>query len=280
MSKQTPTHYIADPVVVAREWFKAGRKIALATVKETWGSAPRPEGSHLVIDHDGNFEGSVSGGCVEVDVISAALDIITEGKPRTLDFGVSDEVAWQAGLSCGGRIRVAIEKITSLDQLAQVGSVDKPTPRLIIIGAVHITKALCAMGPVAGLDVHIIDPRPAFATQARFAGVNIYPCWPDEVLPEIRLDRYTALAALSHDPKIDDAPLIDALNSDCFYTGALGSRKTHAKRLERLREAGVAEELLLRIHAPIGLDIGAVGPQEIAVSILAEVINTWRRPGS
>ncbi len=278
MNNKVPTHLITDPVVVARAWLKAGRKIALATVMETWGSAPRPVGSHLVIDADGNFEGSVSGGCVEVDVISAAVDIIAHGKPRTLDFGVSDDVAWQAGLSCGGRIRVVVEKITSTDQLEQVGSVDVPAPRLIVIGAVHITKALSAMASIAGFDIRIIDPRPAFATAERFAGLNIYSCWPDEALPEIKLDRFTALAALSHDPKIDDLPLIAALNSDCFYVGALGSRKTHEKRLARLRDAGVAEELLPRIHAPIGLDIGADGPEEIAVAILAEVINSFRKP--
>ncbi len=276
MSKQIPPQYIAPPLAVARKWHNTGRKVAVATVVETWGSAPRPVGSHLVIDSDGNFEGSVSGGCVEVDVISAALEIIADGKSRTLDFGVSDEVAWKAGLSCGGSIRIQIEKITSAGQLDRIKTVEVPAPRLIIIGAVHITKALCVLAPVAGLEVSIIDPRPAFATEARFARVSLYTCWPDEVLADIKLDRFCAVAALSHDPKIDDFPLIEALKAKCFYVGALGSRKTHARRLERLREAGVAEELLSRIHAPIGLDIGAVGPQEIAVAIVAEVISIWR----
>jgi xanthine dehydrogenase accessory factor len=280
MKNQSPAQYIASPLAVAREWHLAGRKVALATVMETWGSAPRPVGSHLVIDGEGNFEGSVSGGCVEVDVISAALDIITDGKSRTLDFGVSDEVAWQAGLSCGGSIRILVEKITSADQLERVDKGELPVPRLIIIGAVHITKALSVLAPVAGLDVSIIDPRPAFATEARFAGVSVHACWPDEALADIKLDRFCAVAALSHDPKIDDFPLIEALKAECFYVGALGSRKTHARRLGRLREAGMTETLLSRIHAPIGLDIGAVGPEEIAVAIVAEVISVWRGPRS
>jgi xanthine dehydrogenase accessory factor len=280
MKNQSPAQYIASPLAAAREWHLAGRKVALATVMETWGSAPRPVGSHLVIDGEGNFEGSVSGGCVEVDVISAALDIITDGKSRTLDFGVSDEVAWQAGLSCGGSIRILVEKITSADQLERVDKGELPVPRLIIIGAVHITKALSVLAPVAGLDVSIIDPRPAFATEARFAGVSVHACWPDEALADIKLDRFCAVAALSHDPKIDDFPLIEALKAECFYVGALGSRKTHARRLGRLREAGMTETLLSRIHAPIGLDIGAVGPEEIAVAIVAEVISVWRGPRS
>ncbi len=276
MSNQIPAHSILSSLAVAQKWYSGGRKLALATVMETWGSAPRPVGSHLVIDGEGNFEGSVSGGCVEVDVISAALEVITDGKSRTLDFGVSDEVAWQAGLSCGGRIRVQIEKITSAGQLDRIKTVEVASPRLIVIGAVHITKALCVMAPAAGLELSIIDPRPAFATEARFAGVSVHANWPDEVLADIKLDRFCAVAVLSHDPKIDDFPLIEALRAECFYVGALGSRKTHARRLERLREGGVAEELLTRIHAPIGLDIGAVGPHEIAVAIVAEVIAVWR----
>ena len=278
MDEQIATSRLANIPGIAREWHKAGRQVVLASVLETWGSAPRPVGSHLVIDHEGNFEGSVSGGCVEADVISAALEVIADGKERTLDFGVSDDTAWKAGLSCGGRIRIHLKKITSAKQLERTENVETPAARLIVIGAVHITQALAPMAAIAGLDMTIIDPRSAFAAPARFAGVKIHTCWPDEVLAGIKLDRFSAVAALSHNPKIDDIPIIEALNAGCFYVGALGSRKTHAKRLERLRKAGVAEDLLARIHAPIGLDIGAVGPEEIAVAILAQVINTRRRP--
>lgn len=152
-----------------------------------------------------------------------------------------------------------------------------PPPRLVVIGAVHISQALAPMAKTAGFDVVIIDPRTAFATPERFADVTLYADWPQDVLSNHPLDAYTALAALTHDPKIDDYPLQAALAAQCFYIGALGSRKTHATRLERLRQAGVDGDLLGRIHAPIGLDIGAQSPAEIAVAILAEVIAALRR---
>ncbi|WP_350334790.1 XdhC family protein [Coralliovum pocilloporae] len=151
-------------------------------------------------------------------------------------------------------------------------AVHVPAPRLVLIGAVHISQALAPMARIAGLDVTIIDPRTAFATEDRFEGFPLYADWPDEVLPGLGLDPYTALAAVTHDPKIDDMPLMAALEANCFYVGALGSRKTHGKRQIRMEEAGVSEDAFSRIHAPIGLDIGASNPSEIAVSVLAEVI--------
>lgn len=151
-----------------------------------------------------------------------------------------------------------------------------PAPRLIIIGAVHISQALADMAKIAGLEVTIIDPRSAFATKDRFENHNLYADWPDDILPKVGLDAYTALAAITHDPKIDDFPLIQALENKCFYVGALGSRKTHARRFERLSEAGVSDEAFARINAPIGLNIGAASPQEIAVAILAQVILALR----
>ncbi len=153
-----------------------------------------------------------------------------------------------------------------------------PLPRLFIIGAVHIAKALAPMASAAGLDVTVIDPREAFATPQRFAGVRLLNNWPEEILPDIGLDEHTALAALSHDPKIDDIPLASALRHGCFYVGALGSRKTHERRLKRLKENGLFDNCLSRIHAPIGLNIGAVSPEEIAVAILAEIILALRGP--
>ncbi|MES0810215.1 XdhC family protein [Roseibium sp. SCPC15] len=156
-------------------------------------------------------------------------------------------------------------------------TVSVPSPRLVIIGAVHISQALVPIARIAGLDVSVIDPRTAFATEDRFPGSSLKAEWPEDVLKEAPLDAYTAVAAVTHDPKIDDFPLIEALKTGCFYVGALGSRKTHGKRLERFREAGVAPELFDRIDAPIGLDIGAASPEEIAVSVLGSIIKALRK---
>jgi xanthine dehydrogenase accessory factor len=152
-----------------------------------------------------------------------------------------------------------------------------PAVRLVVVGAVHVAQALAAMAGVADLDVTVVDPRTAFATPDRFPGTPVVPEWPDAALPRLGLDRFTAVAALTHDPKIDDPALALALRSECFYVGALGSRKTHAGRCERLAAGGFAPDDLARIHAPIGLDIGAVSPAEIAVSILGEIVLTQRR---
>ncbi|MGY2051867.1 XdhC family protein [Methylobacterium sp. JK268] len=157
-------------------------------------------------------------------------------------------------------------------------TVQVPPPRLVIIGAVHISQALAPMAALTDLDVTVIDPRTAFATPERFPDVPLLALWPDEALARLpALDAYTAVAALTHDPKIDDPALIAALAAGCFYVGALGSRKTHARRVERLTEAGLSEAQIARLRAPIGLDIGAVSPAEIAVAVLAQVIAALRR---
>jgi xanthine dehydrogenase accessory factor len=156
-------------------------------------------------------------------------------------------------------------------------TVQAPPVRLIVIGAVHISQALAPIAKGLDLDVTIIDPRTAFATPDRFPVVPVRAEWPDAVLPEIGIDRYTAVVALTHDPKIDDPALTGALRSECFYIGALGSRKTHERRIQRLTASGFTEADLARIHAPVGLDIGAVSPAEIAVSILAEIVATLRK---
>lgn len=155
-------------------------------------------------------------------------------------------------------------------------NVHVPPVKLVIIGAVHISQALAEMARLVGLDGVIVDPRTAFATAERFPNTRVIAEWPDVALPPLGLDRYTAFVALTHDPKIDDPAILHALEKGCFYLGALGSRKTHARRLERLGAAGVSEADRARIHAPIGLDIGAVSPAEIAVSILGEIIATMR----
>ena len=151
-----------------------------------------------------------------------------------------------------------------------------PAPQLIITGAVHISQALAPIGKLVGYDVTIVDPRTAFASPERFPDVKVIAEWPDKALPPLNVDHYTAFVALTHDPKIDDPALLHALARDCFYIGALGSRKTHARRLDRLKEQGVNEAALARIHAPIGLDIGAVSPAEIAVAIMAQITERLR----
>lgn len=156
-------------------------------------------------------------------------------------------------------------------------NVHLPPPRIVVIGAVHISQALARLAPVAGYDLTIIDPRTAFATEERFEGVELIADWPEDVLKDRPLDAYTALAAVTHDPKIDDFPLSEALRVGCFYVGALGSRKTHAKRVERLKEMGRTDNEIGRIAAPIGLDIGAASPAEIALATLAQIVQAFRR---
>jgi len=158
-------------------------------------------------------------------------------------------------------------------------TVSVPPPRIVVIGAVHISQALAPMAGLAGFDMTIIDPRTAFATPERFPDVPLVAEWPDVAIPKVGLDRFTALAALTHDPKIDDGALVAALAAGCFYVGALGSRKTHGRRLDRLRQAGVGEAALATIRAPIGLPIGARSPAEIAIAILAEIIGALRSRG-
>jgi xanthine dehydrogenase accessory factor len=157
-------------------------------------------------------------------------------------------------------------------------TVHVPPPNLVITGAVHISQALAPMALQLGYDVTVIDPRTAFATPERFGGINLIADWPDKVLPSLSVDAHTAFVALTHDPKIDDPGLLHALSKDCFYIGALGSRKTHAARVERLIAKGVSEAATRRIHAPVGLDIGAATPAEIAIAILAEITARLRLP--
>ena len=156
-------------------------------------------------------------------------------------------------------------------------TVHVPPVRLVVIGAVHISQALAPMAKLAGFDMVIVDPRTAFATPERFPDVPVLAEWPDVALPPMKIDRYTGVCCFTHDPKIDDPALEQALRAECFYVGALGSRKTHSKRVERLQAKGFAEGEIARIHAPIGLDIGAVTPTEIAVSVLGEIILSLRK---
>ena len=169
------------------------------------------------------------------------------------------------------RVRMAKSGMEETPQGRVFLTVYVPSPQLVITGAVHISQTLAPVGQLLGYDVTIVDPRTAFASIERFPDVKVIAEWPDVALPPLNVDHYTAFVALTHDPKIDDPALKHALSRDCFYIGALGSRKTHAKRVQRLKEAGLSEIDIARIHAPIGLDIGAVSPAEIAISIMAEI---------
>lgn len=315
-------------------WLRAGRKVALATVIETWGSAPRPVGAQLAITDEAEMAGSVSGGCVEGAVVAEALEAVEDGTPRVLDFGVSDDEAFAVGLACGGRIRVMVEPVATgrgipedmLDALvaaraarravAYVVNTDSwerrlaeapgdplwpaiearfhsdksgfedawfvgihnPPLRMVVVGAVHIAQPLLQMARLTGYDPVLVDPRDAFASDSRFPGETILRDWPDAALEAAGLDARTAVVTLTHDPKLDDPAIRIALRSDVFYLGCLGSTRTHAKRVARLTEDGFTEAEIARIHAPVGVDIGAKSPAEIAVSILAQITERLRRP--
>jgi xanthine dehydrogenase accessory factor len=312
---------------LALEWHRAGKGAVVATVVETWGSAPRAVGAQMVVSGEGEMEGSVSGGCVEGAVVVEAMELVGSGAAKLLEFGVSDDEAFAVGLACGGRIRVLVEPVggalpvevleelvaarTARRPVAYVADLEgkarrldgqeawserfrmdrsgveedgrtfvhvhNPPLRMVIVGAVHIAQALVPMARIAGYDVTVIDPRPAFGATARFPGVEIVEEWPDEALGELDLDPRTAVVTLTHDPKLDDPAIRAALGSDVFYLGCLGSTRTHAKRVARLEEAGFSADDIARIHAPVGLDIGARGPSEIAVSVLAEVTQRLRK---
>ena len=176
-----------------------------------------------------------------------------------------------------GALRMGKSRSVEVDGRGYFLTVQVPPVRILCIGAVHISQALAPMARLADFDLTIVDPRTAFATPERFPDVHLIAQWPQDVLPELRIDRYTGVCLLTHDPKIDDPALIAALRADCFYIGALGSRKTHAKRVERMMAEGFTQEDLSRIHAPIGLDIGSVSPAEIAVSVLGEIIAALRK---
>ncbi|MFQ5565942.1 MAG: XdhC family protein [Paracoccaceae bacterium] len=317
----------------ARDWARAGKGAALATVVETWGSAPRPVGSQLAISGASEITGSVSGGCVEGAVVAEALEALEDGRCRMLEFGVSDDEAFAVGLACGGRIRVMVEPVGKgegieprlLDELAAARAgrravavitdtanwtrgiggyeadparfdadrsgfdevdpvrfiaIHNPPLRLAVVGAVHIAQPLVVMAGAAGYDVTLIDPREAFASEGRFPGGRLVHDWPDAALAAHGLDARTAVVVLTHDPKLDDPALDAALKSSVFYIGALGSTRTHAKRVARLTEAGFGEAQIARIDAPIGLDIGSRSPAEIAVAILAQMTERLRRPAT
>jgi len=315
----------------ALRWVRDGKGAALATVVQTWGSAPRGVGSQLAISSETELAGSVSGGCVEGAVVEEALEALEDGTPRILEYGVTDEDAFAVGLACGGTIRILVEPIgvgdgMSVEMLAELTAyraarqavayrvnvtdwsrdlvlasaapelaerfrddtsgfeldifinIHNPPLRMMIVGAVHIAQPLVQMARLTGYDPVVIDPRAAFGSESRFPEERLRHDWPDAALLAEGLDARVAVVTLSHDPKIDDPAIATALRSDVFYLGCLGSSRTHAKRVVRMQAAGFTPAEIARIHAPIGADIGAKSPAEIAVSIMAEITERLRRP--
>ncbi len=336
-----------DVMMDIDRWLSAGeQEIALATVIETWGSAPRKVGAKMAFTAGGAISGSVSGGCVEGAVIEAGQEVLAGGGPKLLRFGVADETAWSVGLACGGTIEVLVESLdrdiyafvrdaaasgqtvtvlTALPESAAdpnarlalaangemtgnlpaswlaeatdlmtsvnwstratlAGGLDvfvdriAPAPSLVMVGGAHIAVALARLAYILGYTTIVVDPRRAFGNAERFPDVDqLVQAWPTKAFESLPPSSETAVVTLSHDPKIDDPALIAALRSQAFYVGALGSRRTHAKRRERLAERGVDDAELDRIHSPVGLDIGADNPEEIALAIMAEVVEAYRR---
>ncbi|MDT8759040.1 XdhC family protein [Sphingomonas psychrotolerans] len=293
-------------LAAARAWH--GAPMALATVVSTWGSAPRPRGSHMLVHADGRFEGSVSGGCVETDILATAADVIAGAPAVVKRYGVADAAAWEVGLPCGGEIAVLVQPVSnegfdpqlfeaiasarangaSFDVATDLTSgrsapgsegdfVNRydPARRLLIVGAVQIAQSLAGLARELGIATHVIDPRGRFLTEERFPGVTLDDRWPDEAVIALKPDPATAVVTLSHDTKIDDAALIAALAYPTGYVAALGSRRSHAARLERLAAAGVAAADLARIEGPAGIDIGGIGPAEIALSIAAAMVRSF-----
>lgn len=330
-----------EEIAIIEKWLKNGDKLALARVIQTWGSSPRPVGSMMWINQNGNIAGSVSGGCVETSVVKASKEVIEKNQSAVLSFGVSDEDAWSVGLSCGGKLSVILQPVESAntpvwdelidsiktnrstilvsslsegnnmitlirDDGSQVGEVISEEvlieakraynervhrtvavqdteyfiqifpkkPQLIIIGAAHITVDLVSLAKQFGFETIVIDPRGFFTKNMVFRDEpdQMFELYPSEVLSEFSLDAYTFCAILSHDPKIDDNALEILLKSDVAYIGALGSRKTHDKRIARLTEKGMTQEMIDRINAPIGVDINARTANEIALAIISQII--------
>ena len=322
-------------------WRAEGRPIALATVVETWGSAPRPAGGKMALTADGRIAGSVSGGCVENAVVEAGKKTLSNGAPQLLHYGVSDDAAWSVGLACGGSLDIFVErldpaffepvegalrrekpvavatvirgpegetgrKLALFDDGSVRGSIDEaalaearaalsagatrrvrtearelfvdvllPAPRLVIVGGVHIAVALVSLANTLGYRTILVDPREAFGNPKRFPHAHeIVNDWPDRALERLAPDALTAIAVLTHDPKLDDPALLAALPGRAFYVGALGSKRTQEKRRERLREAGLADAALARLHGPIGLPLGGRSPEEIALAIMAQIVET------
>jgi xanthine dehydrogenase accessory factor len=293
------------------EWLDAGRSVLLVTVVKTWGSSPRPEGAMLAVRDDGLVEGSVSGGCIEDDIVlRIRRDGLTSTRCEAVTYGVSADEARRFGLPCGGTIQLVLEPLTEssgiADLLAAIGTgklvarkldlatgraslapalasaglafdgdvlttIHGPRYRMLVIGASQLSKYLAQIA--IGLDYHvtICDPRDEYTETWDVPGVTLVRTMPDDTVQAMQLDERCAVVALTHDPKLDDLALLEALKSPAFYVGALGSRANNLKRRDRLSQFDLTDEQIARLHGPIGLYIGSRTPPEIAVSIAAEI---------
>lgn len=298
-------------------WKRAGHAVTLVTVVETWGSAPRPPGALLAVRDDGVVSGSVSGGCVEDDLIARtkaalAAGVAPDSRPSLIVYGVSKDEAARFGLPCGGTLRLVQEPLHETSWIEELlartaahrlvarrlelssgavllsdavrgqgmsfdgqvlTTVFGPKWRLLLIGAGQLSQAVAHMAGLLDFEVLVCDPREEYATTLHMTGVQRALGMPDDVVREMLPDAHTAIVALSHDPKLDDMALLEALKSAAFYVGALGSRRNQATRKQRLAEHfDLSESELARLHGPVGLAIGAKTPAEIAVSIMAQIV--------
>ncbi|MBV7536958.1 XdhC family protein [Duganella sp. sic0402] len=292
-------------------WIASGRRCELITVIKTWGSSPRPIGATLAICEDGTVVGSVSGGCIEDDLIARVRDEgIQRDTPEIVSYGITADEAHRFGLPCGGTIELSIEPLSQRSRIAELlqrlerhelvqrrldlrsGEVELskaaagaqmqvseqamvtvhgPRWRLLIIGAGQLSRFLSQIALAMDYSVTVCDPREEYRAGWHVDGVQLVHEMPDDVVLAMQLDRRSAVVALTHDPKLDDLALMEALKSEAFYVGAIGSRLNNSKRRERLLEFDLTPEQLARLHGPIGLYIGSKTPSEIAISILAEM---------
>ncbi|MDR5749265.1 MULTISPECIES: XdhC family protein [unclassified Caballeronia] len=292
-------------------WLEDGHRVLLVTVVKTWGSSPRPEGAMLAVRDDGHVVGSVSGGCIEDDLIERVRQRgIDQSRPEAVKYGITAEEAHRFGLPCGGTIQLVLEPLTrqsgiaglceaveagrlvarSLDMttgevrmepaLATDGvlfddatllTIHGPRYRMLVIGAGQLSRYLCNIAVGLDYQVTVCDPREEYTQEWDVPGTTIVRTMPDDTVMDMKLDERCAVIALTHDPKLDDLALMEALKTPAFYVGALGSRRNNAARRERLKEFDLSEAELARLHGPVGIYIGSRTPPEIAVSILAEV---------
>lgn len=293
------------------DWIAAGKRCELVTVIKTWGSSPRPEGATLGICEDGHVVGSVSGGCIEDDLIDRVRkEGITRTQPEVVTYGITSDEAHRFGLPCGGTIQLAIEPLAATSQIhelierlgkgqliarrvdlhngdvtlgsakpgmslqvseAALTTIHGPRWRLLIIGAGQLSRFLAQIAVGMDYAVTVCDPREEYREGWHVEGVQVVHAMPDDLVIEMKLDSRSAVVALTHDPKLDDLALMEALKSDAFYVGAIGSRSNDHKRRERLLEFDVTAAQLDKLHGPIGIYIGSKTPSEIAISILAEM---------
>ncbi|WP_455220820.1 XdhC family protein [Kaarinaea lacus] len=307
------TLYSTDREVLqtAIDWLELNHQVALVTVAKTWGSSPRPPGSMLVMRDDGIHAGSVSGGCIEEDLVSRYKNQeLTEHFPNLINYGVNRQDALRFGLPCGGRLELVVEQLESSGPLRTLLSritsgqliarrvcmntgevslhgeskvndfrytkdemikVFGPSWHLLLIGAGHLSRYVASIALMLDYNVTICDPREEYQAGWDMEGVNFTHIMPDDAVKQIMNQNRTMLITLAHDPKLDDMALMEALTDNIFYVGALGSKRSNDQRRERLLELGVSQEQLQKLHAPVGLPIGSHTPPEIAVAIMAEI---------